>query len=140
MNPEDIDRLATRLFSAIEDGDLEGVEELYAPDVTVWHNVTGETQNRQENLRLLRTLTQRVQELRYDVVDRRCFPGGFVQRHVARGMLGWGAVVETPVCFVAEVADGRFTAIYHYLDSAAVGPVFEDRVELMDPRLLEEFD
>ena len=140
MNPEDIDRLATRLFSAIEDGDLEAVEDLYAPDVTVWHNVTGKIQNRQENLRSLRAVTRRVYELSYDVVDRKFFPGGFVQRHVARGILGWGAAVAIPICFVAEVADGRFTAIYQYLDAAAVDAVFEDRVELMDPRLLEELD
>jgi len=140
MTPEETDQLATRFFSAIERGDLEGVEACYAPDVAVWHNVTRATQSREENLRLLRAFIRRVYTLRYEEIDRRFFPGGFVQRHVVRGTLGSGAPVEISVCLMIDVAKGRITRIQEYLDSAAIKPVFDDRVELMDPRMLEDWE
>ena len=92
--------VATRFFAAIERGDLEGVRELYAPDVRVWHNVTGRTQSRDENLRLLTFFASRVADRRYEVLARDHFPGGFVQRHVLHGKLASGETVAAPVCLV----------------------------------------
>ena len=61
----EIDSVASELFAAIERGDLDAVRELYSPEVEIWHNVTGKTQTREENLVLLRYFTGRVSERRY---------------------------------------------------------------------------
>jgi hypothetical protein len=100
VTPEAIDRLADEFFAAIERGDLEAVAGYYADDVVVWHNVTRRDQTREENLRLLRHLSGRIADWRYEEVRRDCFPGGFVQRHLLRGTNAAGEEVELPVCLV----------------------------------------
>jgi ketosteroid isomerase-like protein len=116
--------IANRFFAAIERGDLDGVRELYAPDVRVWHNVTGRTQTREENLRLLTFFASRVADRRYEVLGRDHFPGGFVQRHVLHGKLASGETVAAPVCLVVYVADGRIRELYEYLDPETVRAAF----------------
>ena len=123
MNRE-TEAIASAFFAAIERGDLEAVRELYAPDVAIWHNVTGKTQTRDENLKLLKFFTGRVAERRYEVLARDFFPGGFVQRHVLHGKLASGELVAAPVCLVVHVAGGRIERLYEYLDPAAVSGVF----------------
>jgi hypothetical protein len=97
---------------------------VYAPDVQIWHNVTGKTQTRDENLKLLRFFTGRVGDLRYEVLARDLFEGGFVQRHVLHGKLASGEIVAAPVCLVVYVTKGRIERLYEYLDPAAVRGVF----------------
>ena len=118
------DAIASALFAAIERGDLNTVRELYAPDVQIWHNVTGRTQTRDENLKLLRFFTGRLGERRYEVLAREFFPGGFVQRHVLHGKLASGELVAAPVCLIVHVAEGKIERLYEYLDPAAVRSVF----------------
>lgn len=120
-SPDDI---ATRFFAAIESGDLDSVRELYSPGVEVWHNVTGQTQTREENLELLRFFTGRVAELRYEVLGREPFAGGFVQRHVLHGKLESGERIAAPVCLVVYVSGGRIQRLFEYLDRAAVEGAF----------------
>lgn len=124
MGDDRTESLASAFFAAIERGDLDAVRELYAPDVEVWHNVTGRTQTREENLGLLRYFTGRVSERRYEVLARDLFPGGFVQRHVLHGKLASGEVIAAPVCLVVYVSDGRIERLFEYLDPAAVGAAF----------------
>ena len=38
---EAVEQLAQDFFAAIERGDLAAVRDFYAPDVRIWHNVTG---------------------------------------------------------------------------------------------------
>jgi ketosteroid isomerase-like protein len=124
VTPEAIDRLADEFFAAIERGDLEAVAGYYADDVVVWHNVTRRDQTREENLRLLRHLSGRIADWRYEEVRRDCFPGGFVQRHLLRGTNAAGEEVELPVCLVAGVRGGRIARIEEYLDGEAARPLF----------------
>lgn len=118
------DQLATAFFAAIERGDLDAVRDLYAPNVEIWHNVTGRTQTRDENLKLLRFFTGRVSERRYEVLARDFFPGGFVQRHVLHGKLASGELVTAPVCLVVYVAGGRIERLFEYLDPETVRAAF----------------
>ena len=118
------DELATAFFAAIERGDLDAVQGLYAPNVEIWHNVTGRTQTRDENLKLLRFFTGRVSERRYEVLARDFFPGGFVQRHVLHGKLASGELVAAPVCLVVYVSAGRIDRLFEYLDPATVRAAF----------------
>ena len=118
------ERIASAFFAAIARADLEAVREIYSPDVQVWHNVTGRTQTRDENLKLLKFFAGRVSERRYEVLARDFFPGGFVQRHVLHGKLASGELVAAPVCLVVHVANGKIERLYEYLDPAAVRGVF----------------
>ena len=120
----EIEAIASSFFAAIERRDLDAVRELYAPDVEVWHNVTGRTQSREENLALLRYFTGRVADLRYEVLAREFFPGGFVQRHVLHGKLASGDPVAAPVCLVVHVSGGRIARLFEYLDPATVRGAF----------------
>ena len=118
------DAIASKFFAAIERGDLDAVRELYAPDVQVWHNVTGRTQTRDENLKLLKFFTGRVSEIRYEVLARDFFQGGFVQRHILHGKLASGESIAAPVCLVVHVSGGRIERLFEYLDPASVRGVF----------------
>ena len=124
---DEAEALASRFFAAIERGDLDAIRELYSPDVEIWHNVTGRSQTREENLALLRYFTGRVSELRYEVLAREFFRGGFVQRHILHGKLESGDLVAAPVCLVVHVSGGRIERLFEYLDPAAVRGVFEPR-------------
>lgn len=120
-----LDALADAFFAAIAARDLDRVEALYDPAVEVWHNVTQRTQSRAQNLALLRHFTSSVTELRYEVLARDFFRGGFVQRHVLHAVVAAsGERVAVPVCIVIHAGGGRIRRLYEYLDGAAVAPVF----------------
>lgn len=121
---DEIDAIAAEFFAAIERGDLERVRELYAPEAEIWHNVTGKTQTRDENLGLLRFFTGRVAERRYEVLARDIFEGGFVQRHLLHGKLESGELIAASVCLVVYVSRGRIERLFEYLDEAAVRAAF----------------
>ena len=123
MNDE-IDTIASEFFAAIERGDLDAVRKLYSPEAEIWHNVTGRAQTREENLGLLEYFTGRVSELRYEVLAREFFPGGFVQRHIVHGKLESGDRITAPVCLVVHVSRGRIECLFEYLDPATVRNVF----------------
>jgi ketosteroid isomerase-like protein len=118
------DTIASAFFAAIERGDLDAVRELYAPEAEIWHNVTGRAQTREENLALLRYFTKRVSDLRYEVLAREFFPGGFVQRHILHGKLESGDLIAAPVCLVVHVSKGRIERLFEYLDPATVRGAF----------------
>jgi ketosteroid isomerase-like protein len=118
------DTIASKLFAAIERGDLDAVRELYAPGVEIWHNVTNRTQTRDENLALLKFFTGRVSERRYEVLARDFFPDGFVQRHILHGKLASGDLVAAPVCLVVYVSKGKIERLFEYLDPATVRAAF----------------
>lgn len=121
---DDTDRIASEFFAAIERGDLDAIRELYSRDAEIWHNVTGRSQTREENLSLLRFFTGRVSERRYEVLARDFFPGGFVQRHVLHGKLDSGDLIAAPVCLVVYVSGGKIERLFEYLDPANVSAAF----------------
>jgi len=121
---DDIDSIASEFFAAIERGDLDAVRALYSPEAAIWHNVTGLSQTREENLSLLRFFTGRVSERRYEVLGRDFFPDGFVQRHILHGKLASGDHVAASVCLVVYVSGGKIRRLFEYLDPADVRAVF----------------
>ena len=124
MYGNSIDQVASSFFAAIETGDLKAVYEIYAPSVAVWHNVTGKTQTRDENLRLLKFWTSQVTELKYEILAREFFPGGFLQRHILHGVVASGERIEASVCVVVYVSDGKIVKLFEYLDAKAVEAAF----------------
>jgi len=119
------EQLLDEFFAAIQRGDIDAVAAFYADDIEVWHNVTRSSLNKAGSLDLLRYWIRTVTSMRYDVLERRTFDGGAVQRHVVHGT-AHGTSLEVPVCIVFHVDGGRITRIYEYLDQAAVAAVFGD--------------
>ena len=120
MSLDAIRTVATRFFDAIERGDIETVQAIYAPDAIVWHNTDGIAQPEAENLKTLSNFTKFVPERRY--ADRRLdvFDGGFVEQHLLSGKLRDGKAVTLSACIVCAVKDGRITRLDEYFDSAAL--------------------
>jgi ketosteroid isomerase-like protein len=117
------DALLDRFFEAIVRADLDEVASCYRDDVQVWHNVTGRALGKADSVALLRYWCDRVQGLRYDLLERHPFPGGAVQRHVVRGRAG-AQELAAEICIVFHVDGGQITEIFEYLDPAAVSAVF----------------
>lgn len=122
MSPTEIDALADRLFAAIAAGDSETVADCYHTDVRIWHNYSGRIQQRDENLKMLRWLSRTVDGFKYDAVERTCFEGGFVQRHVFRCVVA-GQAIEAPACIVGQVSGGKVFRLHEYMDSAHIAPL-----------------
>ena len=126
MSERDTAELLDTFFAAIGRADLEVVAALYADDVEVWHNVTGEALDKARSVDLLRYWCHKVTGMRYEVLERRTYDGGAIQRHIVHGDAD-GAVLAADVCIVFHVLDGRITRIFEYLDPAAVAAVFGTR-------------
>lgn len=109
--------LCHRLFDAIEQGDLETVADCYAPDMTMWFNVTGATSSREENLSALEAGYGLHRRRTYD--DRRIstFDDGFLVQYTTRVVAHNGAKRALSACLVAEVHDGKITKLMEYMDS-----------------------
>jgi len=123
MTGHDIDELLDAFFAAIERGDIDAVANFYDDDITVWHNVTGNALDKRDSLGLLRYWSRSVRAMRYEILERRTFQGGAVQRHVVHGEAG-GETIAAQVAILFHIADGQITAIYEYLDPAHVAAVF----------------
>jgi uncharacterized protein len=112
------EELVVRFFAALEDGDIDALREIYAPDAVIWHNDDLIEQPVEENLKVLQGLHRAVSGLHYDIIRRVPAPGGVLQQHVLRGRLGNGAEVELHAAMYLQVRDGHITRIEEYLDSA----------------------
>ncbi|KRB41005.1 MAG: nuclear transport factor 2 family protein [Pseudomonadota bacterium] len=112
--------LAARLFDAIERGDVDGVADCYAPDLVVWHNFDNLDQSREDNLKTLAGMIERISERRYEQRRVDVFDGGFVQQHVLTGRRKDGVYVSMPGVLVGTLKDGKISRLNEYLDSAHV--------------------
>jgi ketosteroid isomerase-like protein len=126
-----VDAVLDRFFAAIAAADIGAVEDLYDPDVEVWLNVTDQTINRKQSLGVLRWFTDRLVGMRYEIIERRTWDGGAVQRHVVHGHVGDQALA-IPACIVFHLAQGRIARLYEYLDgkdTMAVFGISEEQVQ-----------
>jgi ketosteroid isomerase-like protein len=121
--PASVDAVLDRFFTAIAAADIKAVEDLYHPDVEVWLNVTDQTINRTQSLGVLRWFTDRLVGMRYEIIERRTWDGGAVQRHVVHGQVGDQALT-VPACIVFHLAQGRIIRLYEYLDGKDTMAVF----------------
>jgi ketosteroid isomerase-like protein len=120
MSNDSIRKLAERFFDAVERGDLETVQAIYAPDAIIWHNSDGIAGTVADNLRTLTNFIKFVPERRYAESRLDVFDGGFVEQHVLKGTLASGKQVSLDACIVCKVKDGRITRLDEYFDSAAL--------------------
>jgi hypothetical protein len=116
------DALLDRLFASITDGDVDAVAELYADDVQVWNTASRRAMQREESLAALRSFHRRTNAVRYEVIERRHWEGGAMQRHVLHVRVG-EEDHEIDVCVTFAFAGGRIARIFEYVDGRALAPL-----------------
>ena len=126
METSELDTLASDFFGAVLSRNLGRVAELYDPEAEIWHSVSKQIQNREENLKLLALYTSRFSRLNYDIHSRDFFPGGLVQRHTIEGQTNSGKIISIPVCIIIYADNGKIQRIFEYIDSAAAASIFKD--------------
>lgn len=115
--------VAERFFSAIEQGDVETVANIYAPDAVIWHNFDPLDARQSgdgvaQNLEVLKNLPNRVIGAKYEVLQREATQSGFVQQHLLIGKNKRGEDFVLPACIVCQVEGGRITRLDEYFDPA----------------------
>jgi len=124
MNAQLYDDVATRLFGAIERGEYQTVDGMWADDVTVWHTGDPEDNDRVRALKVIRWFMKVTTTRSYEILDRRFFDGGFVQQHVLRARRSDGISIEMRVCIVIKVNPaGLITRIDEYFDPTDMAPL-----------------
>lgn len=115
-------RLCHTLFDAIEQGDLATVAACYAPDMTLWFNVTGQEIGREENLAALARGYALHRRRTYDDRFIHTFDDGFMVQYTLTVVTHDGTKRALWACLVAEVRDGLITKLFEYLDSGRFAP------------------
>jgi ketosteroid isomerase-like protein len=124
MSMGSIDDIADTLFRAIENTDIAGVEQMWHPEVLVWHSGDARDNDRVRALKVIRWFITRTSRRRYEILDRQVFDGGFVQQHVLHATGTDGAVIALRVCIVIKVdTDGLITRIDEYFDPKDMAPL-----------------
>jgi ketosteroid isomerase-like protein len=105
------------LFDALEHGDVGAIDALYAPDMTMWFNVTNQTTTREESLDAVDK--GRALHRRREYADRQIhtFQDGFVAQYTCTVVAHNGTRVPLSACLVGTVHDGRIVHLAEYLDS-----------------------
>jgi ketosteroid isomerase-like protein len=116
MNQQAIET-ASKLFRAIESGDVDVIRNIYTPETKIWHNNDGIAQSVEQNLAVLKWVIGNIKNVKYTEVRLQPTPNGFVQQHVLRGRFK-DSDIALPACIVATVEDGHITRLDEYLDSA----------------------
>ncbi|MCW2561171.1 MAG: ketosteroid isomerase [Mycobacterium sp.] len=116
--------VANRLFGAIERGEYETVDGMWADDVTVWHTGDSQDNDRVRALKVIRWFLDNTGRRTYEILDRQYFDGGFVQQHVLRACRSDGTSIQMRVCIVIKVdGEGRITRVDEYFDPADMAPL-----------------
>ena len=114
-------RLCHALLDAIERSDIAAVDACYAPDMTMWFNVTGQESSREENLNALTAGKGLHRRRTYNDRQINTFDDGFVAQYTCHVVAHNGARVALSACLVAEVHDGKIVKLFEYLDSGKFG-------------------
>jgi len=123
-NENEMNVLADRITRAYEQNDIDAIAACYAPDARIWHNFDGVEQTVEDQLNATRWLNERLKNLKYEIVSRHSFDGGYVQQYVVHGTLAnGGEAFRMPACMNVTVHDGRIARLEEYLDSAHLTPL-----------------
>jgi ketosteroid isomerase-like protein len=109
--------LCHALFDALEQSDVEGVARCYAPDMTMWWNVTGQQSTRDDNLAAIDEGARLHRRRTYDDRIINTFDDGFVVQYTLNVVTHDGSKHTLCACLVAEVRDGLITRLDEYLDA-----------------------
>ena len=114
-----------RLIAAIETGDIDGVKDCYAPEIVVWANIDGKSNDLDASLRVLQWLVSKTTERRYEIQRRIDIEGGVLQQHVLHAtVVATDKSFSMPACLIVSVRGDRITHIDEYLDASVMQPAF----------------
>jgi ketosteroid isomerase-like protein len=123
VTPDAVNALADRFVAALEANDTDTLGELYAPDVTVWHNFDQAEQTREQNLATLAWVSRKMPDRHYDEIRRVVTPDGYIQQHVLRGTAPDGTKMEVHAILRIYLDGDRITRVEEYLDTAQTAPL-----------------
>jgi ketosteroid isomerase-like protein len=116
--------LADELFAAIERGDEARLDELFDDDIEVWRVGARRDNDKERALKVLRWFIEVTAQRRYEVLDRRLFPDGFVQQHILHATGRAGGSIDLRVCIVIKVGvNALISRIDEYFDPADLAPL-----------------
>ncbi len=110
---------AEQLFSAVENGNVDALREIFADDAWIWHNTDNQAIGVEELIKSIRAIQKGALEYRYTEIKRLPTPDGFVQQHVLLIKLKTGRDVIDRACCVCSVRNGRIGHMDAYHNSAA---------------------
>jgi hypothetical protein len=116
--PDESLAAADRLFSAVEQGRVEELREIFAPDARIWHNSDNRAITVEQSIKSIQAILKGSSEYRYTEIKRLPTPDGFVQQHVLLITLNSGQKIVDRACCVCSVKDGRVGHMDAYHDSA----------------------
>jgi ketosteroid isomerase-like protein len=123
-NENEMNVLADRITRGYEQNDVDAIAACYAPNARIWHNFDEVEQSVEEQLGATRWLNERLKNLKYEIVSRDFFDGGYVQQYVVHGTIANGGdAFRMPLCMHVTVRDGRISRLEEYLDSAHLKPL-----------------
>ncbi len=131
---DNINEVASQLFSAIEIGDKTAVDRLWSEDIAVWRPGARRdphgTQDKTRALKVIDWFISVTRERNYEILDRQIFENGsdagFVQQHVLHATGHPGQSISLRVCIVIKVgADGLISRIDEYFDPAGIAPLLD---------------
>lgn len=118
---QEIAAMAKRFFDAIEQGDIETMQNSFVAHAEIWHNTDELIVTPAQTAVTLTGMVERIKDREY--ADRRLtvFPGGFVQQHVLTGKRVQDDVeVRLPCAIICKVENGKIARLDEYFDSAHV--------------------
>jgi ketosteroid isomerase-like protein len=110
-------RLCHALFDALEQGDIAAVDACYAPEMTMWFNVTNEESTREQNLEALVKGKRLHRRRTYNDRMISTFDDGFIAQYTLNVVGHNGSTVSLSACPVGEIHDGKIVKLFEYLDS-----------------------
>ena len=111
------EELAEALAAGIDGRDLDGFVSALAPGAIVWHNHDRLEVDALDNMAMVATLAQLVDDMKSETLYLAPTADGFVFQFVVRGTVNSnGKPFEMHNCIVATTADGKITRIDEYVD------------------------
>ncbi len=132
MNQDDIRVLCNRFFDAYQDRQIEVLDELYADDCIIWHNVFGRETTRDENISKLPASYALQRRRTYNDRIINTFDDGFVIQYTLNGVHHNGHRGALWICIVGRCRDGQITRIDEYMDAGKF-PAWRGEVPAPEP-------
>jgi ketosteroid isomerase-like protein len=122
MNASEV---ADLFFRAIENSDLAALRQIYHDDIQVWHNFSGVSQSKADNIGALAAMGA-LRSIKYVVQERIASGDRIAQRHHLCVETPAGKRFELPVAIFVTVRDRKIVRIDEYFDSAQLNPLLTE--------------
>lgn len=123
-NVGELNGLADRLFTAIENGDVAAVDRLWSSGIAVWRVGARRDDDKARAMRVIDWFVGTTTERHYEILDRQLFGDGFVQQHILHATGHAGQSISLRVCIVIRVGThGLIDRIDEYFDPAGIAPL-----------------